>query len=1047
MFETNNNLLSELQQQAEIQDLLMNNSSYNNNKSSDNLENNNDDSNNKNNITFQSNPINDLNIDAQIQAMFGINNNDDDLNSFVNNSLYDNFQYPTDNSIFSSPEILNSLISSSDNNFTPNSFTTTSSSFDDNYGMSSNVLSPIFNTQDFTISPNDIKINDFDDFTMENSFDQLLGKKDDFDIFTNDNNNNNLKKSPQPAKNLVSIDKTLLKKKHKGPDSIAKNTKNMKKTNNELKSNLKKSFKEDSKGANNLSSPSSSFSEIIPVSMMDLDVLSQNILNLEQIPNNPLPTFDQSNWNQTDSNGTSQNAKVPISRLKNTSTQNQVNQPTTNANKQQKKVAHNVIERRYRNNINDRINELKSVVPALCHLKTKDDDEVEEIDGIPAARKLNKATILRKATEYIIYLKKANVKAKEDNDKLRKIIESLKGGIKLYNDYTEQQKTPGVNTPESSYPESPSSVTQEDFDTPPLTPDRNAGSRALMALFMCMTFFSPPGSYLQQDHDHMHHHNKGHVISSVQNEATETLSPKNILDDGKVTIDIWYLIRAFTFLICFTYIIRPSLFSNQTRQVHRKKSTIMSALTLKTKDIKAYYRSLSHLTQSLQMNYFELIIGFISEAFKLLLRKFLGWEISDASSLLDIDERTLEVELWARTGEVELCGGNKKVSRISILYTCFRTINLLENPYNNRKPFYISPSRIYANAAFQCYIGLNSIPFISQKAVSHFWKLANNKRRNNSSDQDKWLEIALACNEGDNLWKRIANEIRDQLFRNEDKLIGNTKSNNNNHSNSNGTAATISTVANNINNTTIPLTYLTDAQALFHLKNSFYDFISSKFGKKKEASRCKYSFIDLLKITTQQSISHWYALVGCAVEAFTQGNNVVGENIMSRLKDEYPKTVNNINKEIIAMGLFSFILLMNGKLEASINSSIEDDILKNVHDLAEFCVGWIVLDTKLLGWKIVEGIIIDEDKNKKIILPEVLDVDSRLKPSIGKWITHLRLLTNDNVFDEISKARDGFIAEIIAPQLSSVQASSADFSVTIGSVVQLLTKNRLWVLD
>jgi hypothetical protein len=57
------------------------------------------------------------------------------------------------------------------------------------------------------------------------------------------------------------------------------------------------------------------------------------------------------------------------------------------------------------------------------------------------------------------------------------------------------------------------------------------------------------------------------------------------------------------------------------------------------------------------MNYFEFIIGFISEAFKLLLRKFLSWEISGTSNPLDIDERTLEVELWARMGEVELCGG------------------------------------------------------------------------------------------------------------------------------------------------------------------------------------------------------------------------------------------------------------------------------------------------------------------------------------------------------------------------------------------------------
>ncbi|CAG8742761.1 2153_t:CDS:1, partial [Funneliformis mosseae] len=168
-------------------------------------------------------------------------------------------------------------------------------------------------------------------------------------------------------------------------------------------------------------------------------------------------------------------------------------------NKQQKKVAHNAIERRYRNNINDRINDLKNVVPALCHLKSKDDDEVSEVDGIPAATKLNKATILRKATEYINYLKNSNQKLKRENDTLRKLIEALPGGTELYNAYmTEQvansnehsehtgQYTPPTSaesSPGSSHPGSPH---QQDYDysTPPTPPTGNTGSRALMALFM-----------------------------------------------------------------------------------------------------------------------------------------------------------------------------------------------------------------------------------------------------------------------------------------------------------------------------------------------------------------------------------------------------------------------------------------------------------------------------------------------------------------------------------------------------------------------------------
>lgn len=111
-----------------------------------------------------------------------------------------------------------------------------------------------------------------------------------------------------------------------------------------------------------------------------------------------------------------------------------------------------MVERRYRNNINNHIATLRDLVPALRHLKPLPSLPVSRsrasqfslpssahiptpaglIDGILAAKTLSKGTILGKSVEYIHFLQGARNDGIEDLEMLKEVIRvSLAGGEQL----------------------------------------------------------------------------------------------------------------------------------------------------------------------------------------------------------------------------------------------------------------------------------------------------------------------------------------------------------------------------------------------------------------------------------------------------------------------------------------------------------------------------------------------------------------------------------------------------------------------------------------
>lgn len=101
------------------------------------------------------------------------------------------------------------------------------------------------------------------------------------------------------------------------------------------------------------------------------------------------------------------------------------------------KTSHTTIERRYRTNLNARIQSLKAAVPALRVLDqntTQEGDVVDErgyIDGVKVARKGSKANVLGKAVEYIRVLKRREIRLRREQEGLRTLILGIPGAEPL----------------------------------------------------------------------------------------------------------------------------------------------------------------------------------------------------------------------------------------------------------------------------------------------------------------------------------------------------------------------------------------------------------------------------------------------------------------------------------------------------------------------------------------------------------------------------------------------------------------------------------------
>ncbi|EIE80412.1 hypothetical protein RO3G_05117 [Rhizopus delemar RA 99-880] len=458
-----------------------------------------------------------------------------------------------------------------------------------------------------------------------------------------------------------------------------------------------------------------------------------------------------------------------------------INDPTVmhGPGKQLKKVAHNAIERRYRNNINDRIRELKNVVPALykarlcpgsnsTHPHDKDeeessDSETEIVDGVEVAKKLNKATILRKATEYIQFLKTTNERADNENLILQQIIAQMPGGQDVLSRFLYQKKEFEKAENERLARERREAQERERVERQKLLRERAAqraalaqllpkqerrpyrrrqskkegskkasssedetgsGNKMFMAAFMCLVFFTASPSTTQQ----IQHH-------EAQAEATfDVFSNQSIFQEQPLnqstSFDFWPLARYVLYAFGLFYLcLFPLLFRwLRPRSVKKSKECVDHC----------------HYDNEVPTAWSRLHIDLVR-------------------SPVGCPEELSRIGAWIRLNEVECLGGNPDITRLNMLHSSIRMLSQLHKMKRDKN--YVSfcghntIARVHASAALQFELALPS--FLSSYLVPYHWKKVTeclNSKKSEGQQEDAVVNDQLVTNQ----W--LNSECHDQVL-------------------------------------------------------------------------------------------------------------------------------------------------------------------------------------------------------------------------------------------------------------------------------------------
>ena len=371
-----------------------------------------------------------------------------------------------------------------------------------------------------------------------------------------------------------------------------------------------------------------------------------------------------------------------------------------------------MIEKRYRTNLNDKIAALRDSVPSLRVMagtaRLGEEDEDEDLGGLAPAHKLNKATVLAKATEYIRHLEKRNKRLQDENDQ-------LKNRLNAFEKLATMGGTMGLHSQQGPHAGGGRGGQSG-----------GPGGGGLMSRLMVGSLAGLMVMNGLQQHQQSHDGDKqlGFIppvsISADWMGLASTASP--LVHNHHL---FWMVVKPLLLFAAVIYIVSPSFFDVKDAPDNPKASNHPSSLSA-APSLASPIKDRSHawLTaiqtvwvprQSTTLELAALGLKFL----KLCLRKLIGWEWYRFITRTTEEQELARIKAWTIATDAQLTGGDLSVNIPCLLLTLLASCSIPPTPAR------LMLNALHIRVLFSDIVGSgifsNAVQAIAVRLSNYYW--------------------------------------------------------------------------------------------------------------------------------------------------------------------------------------------------------------------------------------------------------------------------------------------------------------------------------------